>query len=210
MSVPSVAAPHGQVSALGAGGSLALLVRVAGGRRASLAAGAGASRGLARVSRRAGARRRGSRVREPARGRRACGCSAGWRSGDPLHGTAGLDGGVALRGVEATDAGEVVASARGVDAGRDARTGGAVKPRSASRSRRLASSLAAAGCTRSGEVLRPADGGGPVVLQLTDVRLAAGFGHACAVAAGTLPAGATTATASSASRRATPARGRRP
>jgi len=35
-------------------------------------------------------------------------------------------------------------------------------------------------------VLRPADGGGPVVLQLTDVRVAAGFGHACAVVGGAL------------------------
>jgi alpha-tubulin suppressor-like RCC1 family protein len=46
--------------------------------------------------------------------------------------------------------------------------------------------LAAAGCTRSGEVLRPIDGGGPVVLQLTDVRVSAGFGHGCAVTAGAL------------------------
>jgi alpha-tubulin suppressor-like RCC1 family protein len=35
-------------------------------------------------------------------------------------------------------------------------------------------------------VLGPADGGGPVVLQLTDVRVATGFSHACAVTAGTL------------------------
>ncbi len=46
--------------------------------------------------------------------------------------------------------------------------------------------VAATGCTRSGEVLHPADGGGPVVLQLTDVRVSAGFSHACAVAAGRL------------------------
>jgi len=45
---------------------------------------------------------------------------------------------------------------------------------------------ALAGCTRSGEVLWPADGGGPVVLNLTDVRLSAGFGHACAVARGAM------------------------
>lgn len=44
----------------------------------------------------------------------------------------------------------------------------------------------AAACTRSGEILHPADGGGPVILQLTDVRLSAGYGHACAVAGGTL------------------------
>ena len=43
----------------------------------------------------------------------------------------------------------------------------------------------AAGCTRSGEVLRPADAG-PVVLQLTDVRLSGGGSHACAVTAGTM------------------------
>ena len=50
----------------------------------------------------------------------------------------------------------------------------------------IACMLAAAGCTRSGEVLRPADGAAPVVLQLTDVRVAGGFGHACAVTAGVL------------------------
>ena len=42
---PAVSANRGQVSARGAGGSLALLVRVVGGHRASLAAGAGASAG---------------------------------------------------------------------------------------------------------------------------------------------------------------------
>ena len=42
-----------------------------------------------------------------------------------------------------------------------------------------------AGCRHSGEVLRPGDGGGPVVLNLTDVRVAAGL-HACAVAAGAM------------------------
>jgi alpha-tubulin suppressor-like RCC1 family protein len=50
----------------------------------------------------------------------------------------------------------------------------------------LVLALATAGCTRSGQVLAPADGGAPVVLQLTDVRVAAGFLHACAVAAGGL------------------------
>jgi len=48
----------------------------------------------------------------------------------------------------------------------------------------VACALAAGGCHRSGEVLRPSDGSAPVVLQLTDVRVAAGYGHACAVAAG--------------------------
>jgi len=43
-----------------------------------------------------------------------------------------------------------------------------------------------AGCTRSGEVLRPIDGGTPVILQVTDVRIAAGGGHACAVVGGAL------------------------
>ena len=50
----------------------------------------------------------------------------------------------------------------------------------------VAFALAVGACTRSGEVLRPADGGGPVVLHLTDVRVAAGFGHACAVTGGAL------------------------
>ena len=50
----------------------------------------------------------------------------------------------------------------------------------------LAGPLTIAGCTRSGEVLRPADGGGPVVLHQTDVRLSAGFGHACAVSGGAM------------------------
>ena len=114
---PSVAAPHGQVSALAAGGSLALLVRIAGGgRRASLAAGAGVSAGWLEF--RAEPR---PAPREPRTATcwrwRACGWPAGWRSGARLHGTAGLDGGVALRGVEATDAGAVVARARGAALG---------------------------------------------------------------------------------------------
>jgi len=50
----------------------------------------------------------------------------------------------------------------------------------------LATAAVAPACTRSGEVLHPTDGSTPVVLQLTDVRVAAGFGHACAVAAGAL------------------------
>ena len=50
----------------------------------------------------------------------------------------------------------------------------------------IAIALGAGGCTRSGEVLRVSDGAAPVVLQLTDVRLAAGFGHACAVTSGVL------------------------
>ena len=110
---PSVDAPHGRVSALGGGGGVALLVRVAGGRRASLAAGAGASAGWLEFR------------AEPAAG--AAGAAYGnllvvgrlrllgrLALGRSVHATAGLDGGVALRGVEATDAGEVVGSARGV------------------------------------------------------------------------------------------------
>ena len=113
---PSVAAPHGQVSALGGGGSLALLVRVAGGRRAALAAGAGVSAGWLEFR------------AEPSPG--AVGMAYGnllavarlrlvgrLALGRSVHGMAGLDGGVALRGIEATDAGEIVARARGVTVG---------------------------------------------------------------------------------------------
>src|SRR4029079_8655906 len=48
----------------------------------------------------------------------------------------------------------------------------------------VACALVAGGCHRSGEVLRPIAGSAPVVLQLTDVRVAAGWGHACAVSSG--------------------------
>ena len=113
---PSVAAPHGQVSALGGGGSLALLVRVAGGRRAALAAGAGVSAGWLEFRAEPSPGAEGmaygnllavARLRLV--GRLALGRS--------VHGMAGLDGGVALRGVEATDAGEIVARARGATIG---------------------------------------------------------------------------------------------
>jgi len=110
---PSVDAPHGRVNALGAGGGAALLVRVAGGRRASLAAGAGASAGWlefrAEPAAGAAAAAYGNLLvvgRLRLLGRLALGRS--------VHATAGIDAGVALRGVEATDAGEVVGSARGV------------------------------------------------------------------------------------------------
>ena len=113
---PSVAAPHGQLSALGGGGSLALLVRVAGGRRASLATGAGASVGWLEFRPEPGANAGGAAygnllvvARLRLLGRLALGRS--------LHGTAGVDGGVALRNVEATDAGVVVGRARGVTIG---------------------------------------------------------------------------------------------
>jgi alpha-tubulin suppressor-like RCC1 family protein len=46
-----------------------------------------------------------------------------------------------------------------------------------------ASALAAVACTSTGEVLGP---GGSVVLRASDVRLASGWGHSCAVAAGAL------------------------
>ena len=110
---PASTAPHGRVSALAAGASATVLVRVLGGRRASLAFGAGA--GASWLSFRA----------EPAPGSegssyanllvvgraRAIGRLG---LGRALHATAGVDVGAALRGVEATDAGAVVASARGL------------------------------------------------------------------------------------------------
>ena len=113
---PSETAPHGRVSALGAGGGLALLFRLAGGRRAALAAGAGATLGWIEFRAEPSPGAEGTTygnllavARLRLVGRLALGRS--------LHGTAGLDGGVALRGVEATDAGAVVARARGVTAG---------------------------------------------------------------------------------------------
>jgi hypothetical protein len=109
----AAAAPHGRVSALAAGASVTFFVRVAGGRRASLALGAGA--GASWLSFRA----------EPAPGSEGSSYAnllAVGRMrvvgrlglGRALHMTAGLDVGAALRGVEATDAGAVVASARGL------------------------------------------------------------------------------------------------
>ena len=110
---PSVAAAHGRVSALAAGGSLALLVRIAGGgRRASLAAGAGVSAGWLEFRAEPAPGAEGSaygNLLAVARLRLLGRLTLGrW-----LHGTAGLDGGVAVRGVEATDAGVVVTRARG-------------------------------------------------------------------------------------------------
>ena len=46
--------------------------------------------------------------------------------------------------------------------------------------------LGVVACSRSGEVLRPADGGGPVVLHASDVRLSTGQYHACAVMGGAM------------------------
>jgi hypothetical protein len=113
---PSVAAPHGQVSARAAGGALSLLFRLAGGPRASLAAGAGVSASWLEFRAEAAPGAEGTTygnllavARLRLLGRLALGRS--------LRGTAGVDGGFALRGLEATDAGEVVASARGVTVG---------------------------------------------------------------------------------------------
>jgi alpha-tubulin suppressor-like RCC1 family protein len=50
---------------------------------------------------------------------------------------------------------------------------------------KIALALAVGACTRSGEVLHATDGG-PVVLQVTDVRLSAGYTHACAVTGGAM------------------------
>jgi hypothetical protein len=110
---PASTAPHGRVSALSAGASTTFLVRVLGGRRASLALGAGA--GASWLSFRA----------EPAPGSEGSSYAnllvvgraraiGRFGLGRALHATAGVDVGAALRGVEATDAGAVVASARGL------------------------------------------------------------------------------------------------
>jgi hypothetical protein len=113
---PSVSAPHGQVSALAAGGSLALLVRLAGSRRASLAAGAGVSASWLEFRAEASPGADASTYANllalgsvQLAGRLALGRS--------VHATLGVAGGVALRGVEATDAGAAVAKARGVALG---------------------------------------------------------------------------------------------
>jgi len=95
---PAATAPHGEVSALGTGGALALLVRVAGGRRASLEAGAGADVSWlefrAQPSSGAEAAAYGNLLvaaRLRLVGRLALGRF--------VHATGGLDGAVALRGV---------------------------------------------------------------------------------------------------------------
>jgi hypothetical protein len=109
---PSVAAPHGQVSALAAGGGLALLLRIVGGGRGSLAAGAGVAASWLEFR------------AEPSPGAEAATyanvlaianlqLTGRLALGRSVHACAGLTGGVALRGVEATDAGLVVARARG-------------------------------------------------------------------------------------------------
>jgi len=110
---PATTTPHGSVSALAAGASVSFFVRVLGGRRASLAVGAGA--GASWLSFRA----------EPVPGYDALSYAnllAVGRArvvgrlglGRALHATAGVDVGAALRGVDATDVGVPVASARGL------------------------------------------------------------------------------------------------
>jgi len=113
---PSETAPHGQVSALAAGGSLALLFRIAASRRGSLAAGAGVSASWLEFR---AAPSPGTDAATYANllavgNVRLVGRLALARS---VRASAGLTGGVALRGVEATDAGNVVARARGVAVG---------------------------------------------------------------------------------------------
>lgn len=110
---PSTPAPHGRVSAFGAGGSVSFFVHVVGRRRASLAVGAGAAASWLSFRAEPAAGSEGSSYANLlAVGRlRVVGRLA---LGRALHATAGVDVGAALRGVEATDAGTVVASARGL------------------------------------------------------------------------------------------------
>jgi len=110
---PATAAPHGRVSAVAAGASVSFFVRVAGGRRASLAVGAGAAASWLSFRAEPAAGSEGSTYANLlAIGRaRAVGRLG---LGRALHATAGVDVGAALRGVEATDAGAAVASARGL------------------------------------------------------------------------------------------------
>ncbi|MES1205694.1 MAG: hypothetical protein ABUS79_07120 [Pseudomonadota bacterium] len=107
-----VAAPHGQVSAMAAGGAVALLVRVAAGRRTSLAVGPEVAASWLEFRAQPDAGAQGSTyddllvlVRLQLQGRLALGRS--------VHGTAGFSAGVVLRGLAATDAGQVVDQARG-------------------------------------------------------------------------------------------------
>jgi len=113
---PSVAAPDGEVSALAAGGRLALLFQLARGRRTALAAGAGIDAGWLEFR----AQSTGGAdaftyanlltvARLRVAGRLALGRT--------VHATAGLEVGAALRGVQAADGGAVVARARGAVVG---------------------------------------------------------------------------------------------
>src|SRR5262245_36274140 len=110
---PATTAPHGRVSALGLGGSVSFFVRVVGGRRASLAVGAGAAASW--LSFRAEASPGAESLsyanllvvgRARVVGRVALGRA--------VHVTSGVDVGGALGPVEANDAGVAVASARGL------------------------------------------------------------------------------------------------
>jgi len=109
---PATTAPDGRVSALGLGGGVSLFGRVVGGRRASLAVGAGAAASW--LSFRAEASPGAESLsyadllvvgRARVVGRVALGRA--------LHVTGGIDVGGALQSVEAKDAGAIVASARG-------------------------------------------------------------------------------------------------
>ena len=110
---PATAAPHGRVSALAAGASVSFFVRVAGGRRASLAVGAGAAASWLSFRAEPVPGYEGSTYANLlAVGRARVVGRLGL--GRALHATAGVDVGAALRGVDATDVGVVVASARGL------------------------------------------------------------------------------------------------
>jgi hypothetical protein len=110
---PATAAPHGRVSAFAAGASVSFFWRVVGGRRGSLAVGAGAAASWLSFRAEPSPGYEGlSYANLLAVGRaRAVGRLG---LGRALHATAGVDVGAALRGVEATEAGVVVASARGL------------------------------------------------------------------------------------------------
>jgi hypothetical protein len=113
---PAVNARHGQVSPLAAGGSLALLVRLAGSRRASLVAGAGLSASWLEFRAEASPPTESSTYGNllAVGNLRVAGRLALGRS---VHASLGVGGGVALRGVEATEDGAAVARAHGVALG---------------------------------------------------------------------------------------------
>jgi hypothetical protein len=110
---PSVAAPHGQVRGLAAGGEAALLVRALGtGRRATLEVGPAFSAGWLRwTGEPFGADRGSSAAGALLIGRLRV--AARLPLGRALHLIAAADAGGVLRGLDATDAGQVVAGASG-------------------------------------------------------------------------------------------------
>jgi len=109
---PSATAPHGEVNAVAGGGRLALLFRIAGTRRAALAAGAGVAASWLEF--RAQASPGGEAATYANLLATASARVAGRLAlGRTVHATAGLEGGAALRGVEARDTGAVVARAGG-------------------------------------------------------------------------------------------------